>query len=90
MKQNWCDRHWQPYREGKAPGIVATMLLFQHFVDSEDVQRKCGWNPETGQMASTERLQQVSQELSPICCYLGDTVMDQIFLEAATMGATKQ
>ena len=75
----WCERHWQPYRERRGNGVQAAILLTQALVNDEAFMRRCGWNPDTGARADTDRMNAEMEKLKPICDYLGDAKMDEIF-----------
>jgi hypothetical protein len=81
----WCEKHWQPYQEGNLNGLAATMLMMQSLVEDERFQRTCGRNPETGELAKVELLNEVLEQISPACCFLGDEKMESIKTEVKAM-----
>lgn len=82
MSNIWCEKHWVPYSTGELNGLLASLLLQQETLNSEVFMRRCGWNPETGAQAETERLNQetekIKTEFGGLCCFLGDVVIERI------------
>lgn len=79
----WCERHWAPYRAddetGKRPnGIMATLLLVQKFIDSPMVSELTDRSPAA--------LNKIMEEGEPLCCRLGDEVMDGILERSSGIG----
>ncbi len=69
----WCDRHWQPFREGSEDGTVnglaGTIFLMQALLMVQEFADLCGRD------AKPERMNQVMVDISPICCWMGDKAM---------------
>jgi len=76
----WCDEHWRPYTQPKANGTVASALLQQALLESDQFKRLCGWNPELGTKAdaSAANLNRHVRSILPICCYLGEATLQSI------------
>jgi hypothetical protein len=79
----WCERHWAPYRgpvEGIVPnGVYASLRLMEEFLASPSVTELTDQSPEA--------LNRAMQGEQPICCRLGDAVMDRILEEARRLGS---
>ena len=96
MAGQWCDRHWQPYQEGRASGIVASVLLMQYTVNDERFMRKCGYDPAEGKLADAspksmnQAIDEVTEEYGGLCCFLGDAKMDEILHKAMRTPAERQ
>lgn len=74
----FCAEHLEPLRERWPYGYAGLMMvLFQHAVRDHDVLRACGWNPDTGAQADTERLSAAIREYGPICCRLPEGEMQR-------------
>lgn len=74
----WCERHWEPYREGQGYGMAATLLVVQAVLTSPEFMRRCGWDSGTDQQLDTEQINAQLAQLGPLCCWLGDKVMASI------------
>lgn len=68
QRSPWCDRHWAPYRENRASGLVATVLLMQAALRQD---------------APFARQGAALVALRPICCHLGEAELDRIFQAAS-------
>lgn len=80
----WCDRHWKPVRENRAiNGLAASVELLNATLADERFQRECGYDPETGAVASMDRANAALAKFSPICCFLGEEVIETIYQKAA-------
>lgn len=79
----WCERHWAMFREPTAGGVVpngifAAIQLVQEFIDSPMVSEL--------QDKSPEALNSAMQGDRPICCRLGEEVMQRILAKAVELG----
>ena len=79
----WCEKHWAPVREavlaGKVNGIEASIYVFTALTWHEDFQERCGGD------SSPAMMTKITEEISPICCYLGDGAIS-VALAASTVG----
>jgi hypothetical protein len=79
FERDWCERHLEPFRYEWPKGSgVAMVLLFQAFCEDERVQRMAGYQPELGIKADSERLPALIAECSPLCCFVGETVIREV------------
>lgn len=82
----WCERHWAPYRNANADGITpngayGSIALMEAFIDSPIVTELTD--------RSHEALNRAMRGDKPVCCRLGDEVMDRILSEATKLGTTR-
>lgn len=70
----WCDEHWDPYRDGERNGILASVLIAEAFTKKAS---------EEHDVSGEEDLNRIKEEHAPVCCWLGDDVMDSILEEAS-------
>ena len=77
----WCERHWKPYKDEEANGIVSTMMVMEKFTTHPDAMIFCGYDGGDN-LADTDKLNEALVHFAPVCCMLGDEVMDQILEEA--------
>lgn len=80
--KQWCDRHWQPYRERKANGVLATVLVMQAIIDDERFMAEARAMYGRPGPVPTDVMNTILARHSPVCCYLGDDRMAAIFVEA--------
>lgn len=80
----WCRKHWDQVRAGMPAtnGLLAALLLNQRALADERFMREAGWNPETGALADADRINEVLEKFSPICCFMGDGVIEEVIAEA--------
>lgn len=77
---HWCGAHLAPYRERWPHGAGrAIMLLFEKSIEHKDIQAACG--AVDGHQADTNLLERVLREFSPLCCLLGDEVVQEIYAQ---------
>lgn len=93
LNEQWCEFHWAPYRDPSVNGIVGATSLMQAILDDErfmkDVQKRVKKGMErnaAAQAVMDHWVQNVYRK--PMCCILGDAVMDRI-LRTARGGAPK-
>lgn len=92
--KQWCEKHWAPIGEGSMKGelngMYCAIKLMEVFVRNETILRKLGWNPETGEKADANPaiMNAIMAEHSPLCCFLGDEVINKIMTLAKKYGAT--
>lgn len=77
----WCNRHWYPYHGRSPHATLASMAMLKRTFADERFQRACGGDPETGTPADTSKMTEELEKIKPICCFLGDKVMDDVRLE---------
>ena len=77
--QMWCHRHWEPCPKEDLNGIVATMKLLWRLLADKKFREACGAKEDSP--AKIEIINLKIPEFSPICCYLGDTIIDEIWKE---------
>ena len=82
--KQWCDRHWQPYRDMRGNGLLASVLLMQALIDHRPAMDEAGLIQAMDRVSTEAALNLVMQRHQPICCWLGDELMDRIFAEART------
>ena len=85
----WCERHWEPYRcESPRPnGILASVSLMEAFINlpqfTASVERKKKlYNIAHHEAAQMTLEEQVRIHGKPVCCILGDEVMNRILEDA--------
>lgn len=79
----WCAAHLEPFRAEWPRGYgVAQVLLFQEAIKDTEIQRACGWNPDTGQTGDVGALSGVLIEFSPLCCRLTREERRAIYAQA--------
>lgn len=82
----WCEKHWAPYVAPSASGLkpnvhYASYVIFQHFLAHPSVQE--------AKKDGNEGLNKLMIEsVEPICCRLGDKLMDEILQESMKLGQT--
>jgi hypothetical protein len=84
----WCDRHWQPYREGAPDGLLVTVKLAQAFLSHPKVHEITA-----GHVTIPGRATAAAEALGPACCLLGDAYMETLRAWATVptcMAATEQ
>ena len=70
----WCPRHLSPFRAEWPDGAgVAMVKLFQAFAADERAQAMAG--------CDAMRLAAVVHECEPLCCFVGDEVLEPIYRE---------
>lgn len=77
---HWCARHLEPFRSRWPAGAATAMLLlFNASVAREEIVRHAG--------GRADSLDAVLREFSPLCCFLGDAVMQDLTTKALDPGA---
>ena len=72
--EQWCMRHWQPYREDRSlNGLLATLLLAQAFINGHDGEAK----------GNSDVMNRLMREKAPICCWAGEEKL-ALIMEQAT------
>ena len=84
----WCERHWAPYRgvtpEGVEPnGAYAATMISHTFLHSPEYLAL------KDKSVKNIRRHMRAAEL-PLCCRLGDSIMDKIFGHAVENGTKKE
>lgn len=74
--QLWCARHWLPYRTNQGNGVMASILIVDALVHYPAFKAEVG--AADGVQVDTAKLNAALERHSPICCYLGDAVMETI------------
>ncbi len=82
VTHTWCDRHWQPYRNGQGNGIAATMAVIDRVMKHPQIMRECGYDPAAGREADASMLNAAIASHAPLCCFLGDEAMQEVLGEA--------
>ena len=71
MKLNpWCEKHWEPYKDGAGPGTIASELMWDRLINDQAFIVACGGN--------VKLIGPTAKKWAPICCYLGDDIMTNI------------
>lgn len=79
----WCERHWSVVRDDPSiNGVLASILLIQYLLNDDSFTRLCGYDPDAGTKADIGRANEEMERIGPICCYLGDDRMQQLYAEA--------
>lgn len=68
---DWCERHWNIVLSRNLNGIAASMLMMQALLANKDFMTKCE--------RDAANMNRVKTGIAPICCYLGDDKMEEIF-----------
>jgi hypothetical protein len=77
---HWCQRHLEPFRAEWPKGyITAAVMLVTRVLQRDDIARAAGYNPDTGQSAEVTQLKGVLVEYAPLCCLVGEEVMQKIY-----------
>lgn len=83
FNRDWCPRHMEPLREtwstDPSRSAAAMLKLFEAFAVDERVQKMAPLAADGYRDAAA--LPRLVAECSPLCCFLGDEVMDQIMQE---------
>lgn len=77
----WCHRHWQTVIDRDLNGIMLALRVFQTFVENDQILREAGYDPETETKADGEKLNALIETHSPVCCFLGDEKMEELYKE---------
>lgn len=79
----WCSTHHRMVMLDPARRFgMACQRLFDYAVRDRRIQLMCGYNPETGARADPSKLTAVLREKSPLCCYLGRQVLENVLRES--------
>lgn len=84
----WCERHWAPYRgpnaEGITPnGLLAAVRIYEMFLQSTEYLELTDKSPR-----ALNRF--MAEATLPLCCRLGDKVMEEILADAMKLGTKKE
>lgn len=71
----WCERHWQPYFEGRANGLRATQLLTAAYFNS--LNAICPDEASFG-----KHVESLVATKTPICCLLEEQDHDELVINA--------
>jgi hypothetical protein len=71
----WCMKHWAVIRDGDYNGIIASMLIMQAFIDSSYVAELTDH--------SAQAMQRAMEGKAPLCCWLGEEKMAEIYRKSA-------
>jgi len=77
---NWCEKHWAPFREPKINAAYGAIAIMEEFLNSPMFAELTDHSPE----ALNRFLEEGDK---PLCCRLGDEVMDKIVRKAREIGA---
>ncbi len=81
LKPQWCDRHWLRMRDDVSyNSVLAGILLMQRILEDPVFIARCGGD------ANADVMNSVNQSLCPLCCHLGDDIMEEIYAEALKAG----
>jgi hypothetical protein len=80
--RQWCEEHWQPYRERQGNGLLATVLVMQATLDDQAFMLEARTMYGRPGTIPTDVMNTVLVRHSPICCYLGDARMAAILEES--------
>ena len=81
FESQWCSRHWQVVLTESLNAILASVRLIQEALEDEEILRACGWDPTRNSPARVELINEEILKRSPLCCYLGESRMSQIYSE---------
>jgi hypothetical protein len=80
FSRDFCDRHREPLRERWPAGAgIAIVLLFDAFASDP---RTIAMAPMKDGVADADALPRLVAECSPLCCFVGDEIMNEIMVEA--------
>lgn len=83
----WCEKHWAVVRDDRSiNGLLAAVLLMEYLLEDDAFMRRCGYDPQTGAKAQPERINAEMAKIGPICCYLGEERMQQLYRQARAEG----
>jgi hypothetical protein len=71
VERVWCSKHYRLIPPAVNP-ITASHILVWQLLKNEEFQILCGRNDETGAKAIKSLAQEKMDEISPVCCFLGD------------------
>lgn len=86
--KQWCEAHWQPYRESKGNGLLATVLLMQATLEDPAFMLEARTMYGRPGRVPTDVMNTVLTRHSPICCYLGDEKLAAILEQSRKGKAT--
>ena|SRR4030067_1649448 len=66
--------------QGCSPILIHTAII-KAIIQREDVQRELGYDPGRGTLASVELMSDYLKKIAPLCCWLGDKEMDNVYLD---------
>lgn len=75
---SWCPKHFARFQVDLIRQQAAPRIL-DAFMTDPRVMTFCGADFKTGQTATEEKLLSALKRFSPVCCTLGDEVMEEIF-----------
>jgi hypothetical protein len=58
--------------------MMGSIFLMEALVNHEPFMIACGYDPVTGERAKAERMNAEMEKVSPVCCYLGDEIVQGI------------
>lgn len=70
-EQVWCSDHYRTIPPIVDP-VVATYALVGQLLKTRKFQILCGLDEATGRKADSRLAQEKMDEISPVCCYIGD------------------
>lgn len=73
----WCEEHATPF-QAHARLMTGTVRMVHWLLNDEEFMRACGWDPEAGQEADADRIPEELEARKPLCCHLGEEVMQGI------------
>ena len=80
----WCPKHWRKIiMNPSINGVVATVVLTRRVFNNERFMKLCGWDPIKGTLARGENVQENLSKICPLCCWVGEEVLAEIYLEAS-------
>lgn len=82
FERDWCDRHLEPFRAHWPAGASLALIgLFEAFVADPRTAAMCPHDAEG--KADANALQPLVLECSPLCCYIGEDAMRDVYAKAA-------
>lgn len=80
----WCKKHWgKIIMNPSINGMVATITLTRRVIDDERFMRLCGYDPIKGTLAKGGDIQENLSKVYPLCCWVGEEVLAEVYLEAS-------
>ena len=93
----WCAKHWQPVidsHEGKrlprVNGIALATMVMSSFATDPVVM---GWirkeyHLRQDDLVGADRMNNAVVRFSPLCCHLGDTMMNRLYKKCESPGTS--
>jgi hypothetical protein len=85
----WCNKHYR-----LIPPIVdprtATYALVGTLLNTKEFQVLCGLDKESGTKADPGRAQEQIEEISPVCCFIGDEAVSETMLRVKNKAKSTQ